>query len=92
MITYPDKPTNITPAHTTGRIVFVDDPTKFTPEKFFSYIIEGFVPMARAVTSGSMSYTLVEHSVEVGEGATYTVKIGNATFTSADWRTPFAAA
>lgn len=36
----------------TGRILFVEDPAKFTPREFLQFIKEGFVPvMAEAVTN-----------------------------------------
>lgn len=70
---------------TSGRVLYVEDPTIFTPREFLSYINEGFVPVTVTVTSGTTSYAFASWKAE--EGA---YQLGSAT--SADLDTPFATA
>lgn len=88
MITYPTEVKQMSPAVNTGRIVFIDDATKFTPNKLFNYLSEGFVPVARTV-GATATYEFVEHSVAYGPDAEYTLTVGKTTYTSADWDAPF---
>ncbi len=68
---------------TTGRILFIDKAEDLTPNKFYSYINEGFMPVGRTITSGTMKFALVEFSTAIGDEETYTLKVGSNTYTSA---------
>lgn len=68
---------------TSGRVLYVEDPTIFTPREFLSYINEGFVPVTVTVSSGTTSYAFATWKAEEGDYA-----LGSAT--SADLDTPFA--
>ncbi len=70
---------------TSGRVLFIEDPTIFTPREFLAFIHEGFVPVTVTVSSGTTSYAFA--SWKAAEGA-YT--LGSAT--SSDLDTPFATA
>jgi hypothetical protein len=70
---------------TSGRVLFVEDPTIFTPREFLSYISEGFVPVTVTVASGTTSYAFATWKAEEGNYA-----LGSATSTDLD--TPFATA
>ena len=41
------------PGFRTGRILFVDDPTKFTPREFLQFMKEGFVPVRVILSTDS---------------------------------------
>lgn len=68
---------------TSGRVLYVEDPTIFTPREFLSYINEGFVPVTVTVASGTTSYAFATWKAEDGDYA-----LGSAT--SDDLDTPFA--
>ena len=61
---------------TSGRILFIEDPTAFTPREFLTYMNEGFVPVLVEQSSGNVSYTFAEWSASEGayglNGATST--------------------
>ena len=59
---------------TTGRVLFIDDPSNFTPREFLKFIDEGFVPVTVTDTSGTISYAFASWSAADGAYA-----LGSAT-------------
>lgn len=61
----------------TGRVLFVEDPTKFTPREFLSFINEGFIPVTVTESSaGNISYSFATWKAVDG---TYTLGGKNST-------------
>lgn len=64
---YPTKIEELNLTLRTGRVVFIDDPTKITPRELYKYIDEGFVPVACSyyddASETSVVYAFVTSSV-----------------------------
>lgn len=86
---YPIQNPDTKPAQVTGRVVFIKDATEFTPAKLMELMNEGFVPVAVTESNGTTSFAFASFGEAEG---TYTLTIGNDSFTSTDPDTEFAAA
>jgi hypothetical protein len=87
MVTYPTKVEGLNPAPVTGRVLFVEDPTKFTPRQFLKYIDEGFVPVVKYVSSSKLTFAFCSYT----ETSTYTLVAAGSTYTSSSLDTAYAA-
>lgn len=86
---YPIQNPETKPAQTTGRVLFIKDATDFTPALLLEFMNEGFVPVAVTESSGTTSFAFASFGEAEG---TYTLTIGNSSFTSTDPEVAFAAA
>ena len=87
-MSYPITNPNSVPAQDTGRILFIDDATAITPRKLLKYAEEGFAPVARTESSGTISFAFASYGEDDG---VYTLTIGEDSYTSSDIDTAFAA-
>lgn len=83
MITYPNNNVQSIGDQTSGRVVLIDNPTALTPRKLFSYIKEGFIPVAATVSSGVTSFAFCSFSGFPSEEAEeYTLTVGSTSYTA----------
>ena len=97
MITYPINNVQSVPDNQTGRILIISDAISLTPNMFYKYIKEGFVPVAVSVENDTASYEFCSYSTKIGDEETYTITAGSKTYTSAPvdgvpaWDIPYSA-
>lgn len=92
MIAYPNNNVQSIGDQTNGRLVLIDNPTALTPRKLFSFIKEGFIPVAASESSGTVSYAFCSVSGYPSEVAeSYTLTIGSDSFTSTGYDVEFTA-
>ena len=70
----------------TGRVLFVDDPTIFTPREFYKFIDEGFCPVGRSQTADVYTFDFITYGKE--EGSYYLVQ-GVSSYSSSDLDQPY---
>ena len=83
MITYPNNNVQSVPDFQTGRLIFIKDATALTPHIFYDYVKEGFMPVGLTVADDTAKYSLCEYSTKYGDEETYTLKVGETTYTAA---------
>lgn len=71
MIKYPTELKENNAAVGTGRVLIIDDMTKFTPHKFFDYISEGFVPVVLVKENTSITPEFVVYNTVSDEDGLY---------------------
>ena len=90
MITYPNNNVQSVPDYQTGRIFVIADATALTPAVFYKFISEGFVPVATTVDDGVATNEFCAYSTVIEGAEAYTITVGEVTYTSAGWDTPYA--